>query len=205
MNVVSIDFDIIMEPDINFYNNWVADNTGINDYIKEYKILENLKANLYIYEYLTRFLIQTIKTIESNKIFFIESHETITKLIDESSFNLYNIDHHHDIYYDDKNITLPLLDCTCGNWIKFLMDAKKIKKYTWIKNSNSDEPDGDVAKYYKHEQKILQETNLTKIAEDIDILIICRSPEWVPEYYFPLFDAWIAICEEYYGEPFKII
>ena len=59
MNIVSIDFDIIMEPDINLYNDWVGvDNLeGINTYIKDYKILENLKANLSIYEYLTKFLI----------------------------------------------------------------------------------------------------------------------------------------------------
>ena len=55
MNVVSIDFDIIMEPDINLYNDWVEGDIGINDYVSEHKVLENLKADLYSYEYLTRF------------------------------------------------------------------------------------------------------------------------------------------------------
>ena len=40
MNVVSIDFDIIMEPDINMYNNWVGTDgdNGINDLIQEYSL-----------------------------------------------------------------------------------------------------------------------------------------------------------------------
>ena len=44
-----------------------------------------------------------------------------------------------------------------------------------------------------------------KLADNIDKIFICKSPAWVPEYYLPLFDAWIAICEEYYGKPFKVI
>ena len=36
MNIVSIDFDIIMEPDINLYNDWVNSSCGINKFVKDY-------------------------------------------------------------------------------------------------------------------------------------------------------------------------
>lgn len=206
MNVVSIDFDIIMEPDINLYNDWVEGDLGINDYVNEHKVLENLKADLYSYEYLTRFLMKAIQKVDAKNVYFIESHETITNFLNENSVDLWNIDHHHDIFYEDEeDVTLPLLTCTCGNWVKYLFDRKKVRKYTWIGNDNSIKPDDEVEKHYPHEEKRLKETNLNKLTEQVDILFICRSPEWVPEYYFPLFDAWIAICEEYYNETFHII
>ena len=85
------------------------------------------------------------------------------------------------------------------------MDFKRIHKYTWIANENSVDPHEDVDKNYQYEKRILKEYNLDKLAEQTDALFICRSSTWVPEYYFPLFDAWIAICEEYYKESFHII
>lgn len=205
MNVVSIDFDIIMEPDINLYNDWIEGDLGVNDFIKEHKLLENLKANLSIYEYLTRFLIQAIKQIDAKKVYFINSHDTIVKYIDDKSINLWNIDHHHDIAYTDENVALPVVNCNCGDWVKFLFDGRMIKEYTWIGNPNSLEPNEEVQKYYKYKHKMLQEFNLEKLVGNIDVLFICKSPEWLPEHYEPLFNAWIAICEEYYEEPFKII
>ena len=205
MNVVSIDFDIIMKPDINLYNDWIEDDLGVNDFIKEYKVLENVKADLYIYEYLTRFLLKVIKRIDASKVYFIESHETVAKYIDQTFCNLWNIDHHHDITYNEENIALPLINCNCGDWVKFLMDSKKVKQYVWIGNSNSVEPDESVQNHYQYEQKVLEEFNLDKLAQQTDMLFICKSSDWLPEHYAPLFDAWIAICEEYYEESFHII
>lgn len=207
MNVVSIDFDIIMEPDINLYNNWVGTDgdNGVNDLIQEYSLLDHLKADLNIYEYLTRFLIKVIKKIDYENIYFIENHDTLVRYIGNSAINLWNIDHHHDITYDEENVSMPVLECYCGNWIKYLMDYKKIKQYTWIKNANSIEPMEHVSKIYNHEEKILKEYNLDNLIEKIDRLFICKSPEWIPRHYLPLFDAWIAICEEHYGKSFKVI
>ena len=205
MNVVSIDFDIIMGPDINLYNGWVEGDVGVNDYIQEHKILENLKADLSVYNYLTRFLIKAIKTVGPENVYFIESHETIVKYVGNNRINLCNIDHHHDISYEEENVALPMITYNCGDWIKYLFDDKKIKDYTWIGNPNSFEPGENVQKYYKYTQKTLKEFNIDKIAKNIDMLFICKSPEWIPEHYLPLYDAWIAICEEYYEEPFKVI
>lgn len=205
MNIVSIDFDIIMEPDINLYNNWVNDSCGIDKFVKDYSLLEYLKADLNIYEYLTRFLIKVIQKIGYENIFFIKDHNTLIKYTENKVFNLWNIDHHHDITYDEENIIAPILDPGCGNWIKYLMDYNKIKEYTWINNKNSISPNEEVLKYYKCQKYLLKEYNLNSLVEKIDKLFICQSPEWIPEYYLPLFDAWIAICEEYYGKPFKVI
>ena len=206
MNVVTIDLDIIMEPNINLYNDWVGTESYIDDFIKDHSLLENIKANFYIYEYLTRYIIKTIKKLSANKVFFITNHDTIINYIEKGIVNLYNIDHHHDIFYgEDEEINLPLLTPSCGNWVKYLFDNKKIKQYTWIKNSNSIEPTNNITKVYKHTTNLLKLVNLNELAENTDMLFICASPEWVPTNFMPLFDSWIAICEEYYGEPFKVI
>lgn len=206
MNIVTIDFDIIMKPDINLYNGMLENDLVIDDFIKEHELLKNLKADLYIYEYITRYLTKVIKRIDAKNVYFIKDHDTIVKYLnDNERFNLWNIDHHHDITYDDENVTLPIINCHCGDWVKYLMDRKKIKYYTWISNNNSYEPGEEVRENYKYNQLLLEESNLDKLALETDKLFICLSPPWVPDYYTPLYQAWIAICEEYYEEPFKVI
>jgi hypothetical protein len=69
MNIVSIDFDIIMAPSIELYNSF-EQKTLYEDY---YFNLFN--ADLVIYSKLTEWLLKWIPEINPSDIHFIESHE----------------------------------------------------------------------------------------------------------------------------------
>ncbi len=138
MTVTTIDFDIIMAPAIESYNDLISEEQGMTQLCKQYPYFNYAEADLYIYEYLTRFLIAISKKIDANKIYFISNHELAYEILInlKEPFELINIDHHHDInYFDewDKPIIMP----DDGNWVKALFDRNKITKYTWIGNPNS--------------------------------------------------------------------
>lgn len=112
--ILTIDFDIIMGPSIDLYNARVPftswDNLTDNPY---YQILTT--DNIH-YLRLTSLLIELIHFIPKEDIHFIESHDDICKYIVEKS-NIINIDHHHDLGYDDSIDGKKL---TCANWVKYL-------------------------------------------------------------------------------------
>ena len=77
MTVVSIDFDIIMEPSIEFYNNF-AGNRG-RDLFRD-PLLQGCNANLDTYKRLTIWLIQNINC----DISFILNHQEIINFIPDN-------------------------------------------------------------------------------------------------------------------------
>ena len=64
MNVLSIDFDIIMAPSINLYNNMVPQ-THWEDLLKSLPNLATTPADLNIYSNILRYLLRTINKITS--------------------------------------------------------------------------------------------------------------------------------------------
>ena len=59
MNVLSIDFDIIMAPSINLYNNMVP-GTKWDDLLKILPNLATTPADLHIYSFILRYLLKVI-------------------------------------------------------------------------------------------------------------------------------------------------
>lgn len=201
MNIVTIDFDIIMKPSIQLYNDLVGSNKKIDKIIKEYPSLEYcLSADLYIYEYLTRFLVSMFPRLRREQINFIKSHEEIIKLVEKDEpFHLLNIDHHHDLGYENVRPNTKIFRPGCGDWAKYLIDNKKILSYAWAHNNNSDFPSTSMMSYI-NEHYILYDFNLDRIPVQIDKLIICNSPQWIPNNIQPLFYTWESICEEWYNK-----
>ena len=177
MTVVSIDFDIIMEPSIEFYNHF-SGNRG-RDLFRE-SLLQGCNANLDTYKRLTIWLIQNINC----DINFILNHQEIINFIPDNCDTLINIDHHHDLGYSDKEEPL-----NCGNWAKILKDEEKIKDYIWLNNGNSLNPI-----FYKGNIQQCQLSNYNINTITPDKIIICLSPEWVPPKFDPLFYLWTDIC-----------
>ncbi len=65
------------------------------------------------------------------------SHDKIYPLFthDINEFNLFNVDHHHDFYYDKSKLNV----LNEGNWLYHLSRIfKKRINYIWINNTNSD-------------------------------------------------------------------
>lgn len=196
-NIVTIDFDIIMAPSIELYNDSVKKGW---DYLLQFNQMKLLTADLIHYQRLTNWLIKIIKKMDKENIYFIEDHGQILKYIenDNEKINIYNIDHHHDCGYNNiKNEKL-----NCGNWGLKLKELNVLNNFYWIKNKNSNLP--------PKEKEIINLTKYNLINFNLDDLpipdklILCLSEPWIPPTFRPLFYIWLDILNEYYNTKFEI-
>ena len=76
---------------------------------------------------------------KAKKIVFAKHHhQIIPEVVNENNIILHNIDHHHDIQYEEWQI--PDIEngkATHGCWVGNLMDFNKIKEYYWYNNLDS--------------------------------------------------------------------
>lgn len=184
MNIVSIDFDIIMKPSIEYYNNLMCKEEAFTE-----PLMQICPADLKIYTNLTKWLIKMTKNMSADDITFIESHETIINYLPkEENICLINIDHHHDIGYQPSDADVDLgKNLHCGNWGKYLLKKNLIDDYIWICNENSQ-------KNYMHstiKTHYISEYDLENLKADK--IIICLSSPWVPPHIRPLFYNWMDI------------
>ena len=186
MDVLSIDFDIIMAPTIEFYNNMVG---------KGWKKLQfnnpgliTAKASFCNYNLILHLLEKIINY--NTQIYVAYNHKTIVDFLkDDINITVYNIDHHHDLGYGgDKENALENL--SCGNWAKYLFDNNQMNKYIWLKNESSNMFSTEYIKpeEYDCEVKTFIEFIQTNFFDmNFDKIFLCLSPEWVPPYYRTLF------------------
>lgn len=199
MYILTIDFDIIMEPSINFYNNMVP-NISQED-LATWPMMAAAQANLETYNKLTKFLLDITRYVDKEHIHFIQSHEQVIKYIPtDKPLTLVNIDHHHDIGYDSKGDK----DCAnCGNWAKWVIEHSTEKiTFNWINNPNSYNPseikDMELISY----QNIIQQVDLTTYKKP-DEVIICYSEAWIPLQFRPLFFSWFDMLNTIYQTHFE--
>lgn len=182
MNIVSIDFDIIMAPSIEYYNSL----NGDREYIFNEPLMKNCEADLAMYHKLSQWLYKKIKTLPAKDIIFIEDHHKIINHIPENEdVFLVNIDHHHDLGYSQEDYEVTNENLDCGNWGKFLIQNNRIKNYIWLCNPNSSKNTFNYGAY--HYLKDFDIDNLVP-----DKIIICLSPPWVPHQYRNLFFNWMS-------------
>lgn len=190
-NIITIDFDIIMAPCIELYNNLVPE--------KDWQQLQSIPqiqvatADLNLYARLTEYLLKIKNQISPKNIHFIVNHEDITYFIyPQEDITIYNIDHHHDCGYGKEN---NFLNLGCANWVYFL--KKKISNFTyhWICNNNSNFPEKNelgygLIDYYYY----INSFNFNQLPIP-DELVIVLSPEWVPPNFHPLYTVWNNIFD----------
>lgn len=176
MNIVTIDFDIFT--------------CGIDE--------ENHIVDLELYRKFSDYVFKVIDKLPVDKIFFIENHENILQYLPKDENNcIINIDHHHDIYYGDKEEAHVL---NCGNWGYKAFKDKMVSNFIWIKNKNS--MDNQLTDYILDEKDFLQKINgididflnFQNLYNNTDMLVICLSINWVGEKNQPLYEIW----QDYY-------
>lgn len=176
-----------MAPSIELYHNFEYNPRYAHYYLNFFN------ADLQIYNQLTKWLFSQIQNLTFNDIYFIKNHHSIIPYITNySNINLINIDHHHDIKYDNND------NLNCGNWVFYAYQNNIINNYTWINNKNSINP---ICKDWIPYNNInIQTFNLDQI--QADKIIICLSPEWVPEQFHPLFLTWMDLCGIYFNNKY---
>ena len=148
MNVLSIDFDWIMEPTIEAYNN-LAHGHDPHGYAEIWKIIQNKmpgfepECDLNKFTDLFFFLKSLAKNISKENIKIAFNHEEIYDFVkDCEELTIYNIDHHHDMGYSkpserqEDNQSL-LEELGCGNWVSYLRKNNNLNQYCWVGNYNS--------------------------------------------------------------------
>ena len=190
MKVITIDMDIIMAPVIESYNDKVGLEYSVTDLLNDFPYMKTMQGDLFLFEYIIQFYLKVLKTISKNKIHFISSHEEICSLILNEKVDLINIDHHHDIGYDDEDWDNIVTTPKVGNWVKYLYDNNQLLHYYWIGDNNSIFPDErcpvELFNEYNNFTDI-KSTNLNRLLDGADMIVFCESAEWVPMHYQPLF------------------
>lgn len=200
MNVLSIDFDIIMAPDIGLYNSIVGtshDNSrSIEQRIKEHPMLAGCRADLNHYQRMVLYILRVIKDLDIEDIRISNTHEDIKNVLkDLNNVHIYNIDHHHDLGYPQEGKTPSEEHCSCANWGEYYFNKGIITEFTWLNNTNS----GPVPPAWENDNRVTtclyQETELDDLPK-MDKLFLCLSPEWTPSMYHPLFYTILDLMNE---------
>ena len=195
MNILSIDFDIIMHPDINLYNAFVSVQHPFEEVQDHHPLIQFVKADLTRYQALTPFLLEITKSLNIEDIRVAYNHQEIEAFLqNQEDVNVYSVDHHHDLGYESSNPEV----CSCANWADYYIRAGVISHYTWVHNPNS----SDGYDYDEDDERItclsFEDYNLYNLPK-IDKLFLCLSPEWVPETYRPLFFTWLDLIKQQKG------
>lgn len=184
MDVLSIDFDIIMAPTIEYYNHMVPSRNW-EDIQMENPYMYNPKADLSHYNYLLC-LLDKIITKETD-IYVAYNHKMIIDFLSNVDIvDIINIDHHHDLGYPPEENEKD----NCANWAKQLLKSGKMRNYIWAKNFNSQLPVDSIKEELESYNCIIADFNELKdriVNMKFDKIFLCISPEWVPPYYQQLF------------------
>lgn len=187
--LLTIDFDVIMYPSIDLYNNFVF---GIEDNIENVEndipLLKYANADLNLYLKLTEYLIKAKN--HGCQFKFINSHEDILNYCDNLD-TIINIDHHHDLGYNDEQRENDIIGC--ANWAYQGLKNKKFKNYMWLHNYNS-EP-FYLIKNFSIINMCINNVNFEQLFIPNQI-IICSSYSWIPTSIRPLYNLWKKILEE---------
>ena len=207
MKVLSIDFDWVMEPCIEVYNDFACGRNIIgaagtwDEIQKKIPAIHslNLEMDYTKYQELYNLILQVIHDNPNLKIAIRLTHDEIVPIIlslfqnTEYNLSIINIDHHHDLGYANDSYQ----QCGCANWVAYLSRSKQIPQlsYQWIHNLNSE------MRYNESIPSTLMQQNSTQLINinttNIDLLFLCASWEWVPLKYGPLFEILHqTICEK---------
>lgn len=191
-NILSIDFDIIMEPSIQLYNNIQK---------KEWNEITNTNAygniligNYETYAKIVNLIFSLSTRLPKEKIHIIYDHHHILPFLSkDENYVITNIDHHHDIMYQKENTEI-----NCGNWVSHVPN---LLKYFWIKNPNSIFPAFDDIPYTWADINTYNLNNLMTPDE----LFICFSEPWIPPNNQPLFYLILDMLNVIYDTHFDFV
>jgi len=194
-NIVTIDFDIIMAPSIELYNNFINEEFCVEDIAVQINdLIKYCNADLNKYSYISMYIFHLFNFLPQENIHFVFDHDQLYDYTsDEYQYNVINIDHHHDCGYPRANS-----DLYCGNWALKLEENNRLKEYLWLANETSSPFPEELLNKEKFKTDIITNYNLFDIPTP-DILVICASFAWIPTQFIPLFYLWLDFYNRYFG------
>jgi len=205
--ILSIDFDIIMAPSIELYNDYAFAETDPAelwaDLEAEYQF--EFYDKLQFDETILYGITDLLKHFKDKPIYFITDHDEVVDILKKSPnynidiYNIYNVDFHHDFWYDKLafNEILQQDEYNCGTWLGYLYLTKKLSSVTWVKALHSDAM--SFRPYGNDNCKINLESirNIEKLKDiDFDEVYFCLSPQWIPPRYVIFYNLIKQLLEE---------
>lgn len=191
VNILSVDFDWIMEPSINIYNNQIDELKAIDQLLEENSGIIIKADNKKFYTLFTLISIICNEIDDPNHIIITDNHQEIVNAINtqwdiQDKYTLYNIDHHHDCGYGAQTLKdIEAQKIQCGNWVHWI---KNINKYIWINNKNSEVNLASEILNAIPNYQMSYDINLIRNVK-FDYFFMCLSPGWTPKEFWPLFDT----------------
>lgn len=197
-NILSVDFDCIMYPCIQLYNDHVFTKENAtqtwNNLKYRYDIMAHISYDANVLAMISKAMLTAL--LHGARFTGIQNHEEILDhpnvkkwIKNNERIRVFNIDHHHDLGYNDDKLdelmNHDVYDCT--NWVEWLYRKGHLEEYTWVKSPNSDtgfskDFNVNMVSYQEFEKEIgkLKGGN-------IDEIFFCLSPQWVPYEYHHLY------------------
>jgi hypothetical protein len=173
LNVLSIDIDYAYSPTISIYEDYVEGSR-----ISLLEQMDIFKENNLPMPRLNKKKLKLLKSVMREKtnldtpIVIAEHHHQIVPFLPKDEpFNIFNFDHHHDVYYEGWH-SIDELDE--GNWVYFLQD-NPIIKYTWFRNKDSEDFPKDMS--LKFETEEVYDFDLDDLP-NFDLVFGCSSCHW---------------------------
>ena len=129
------------------------------------------------------------------------------QLLQSNNIILHNIDHHHDLVYEDwqeRGIREGI--ASHGAWIGNLIYDNKIAEYWWYKNLDSDviRPESFLASSMMSRQPpvsfMIEETLEEAWRLDYDLIFVSLSQETLDKKLYCVYDTYIDYCKYKYEE-----
>ena len=192
--ILSIDLDILLDPYIGIYSDFIDCKKSCNQNWKEINDKFSLK-NVHVNEEYLTILKQILKvyTEKINTIYIGFDHSSILSAIEKEknnfkmpyNFIIHNIDFHHDIFYgQQQSDEIKFLNiANCGDWVGFLTYNNFLTQYYWYYGVGSC---FDEKRLMRDNQKAVPSLLNTQFDKDfslylnIDLLFISISPQWIP-------------------------
>lgn len=189
--ILTIDFSIIMTPNINKYQENFPN-------IKWDELNPNLlHPNYPLYHSITMWIINQIKNMQINQVLLLAHQEDILSYLDENEhYTIINVDHSHDMGYGAEQEQLHNY-----NWVEHLNYTGKLDSYLWIYDDTSDK---NIYNNFPCQSCNIRKKYILDKFTDIDMLVLCFSPELTPPQVHQLYHLWCSICINHFGEFIEI-
>ena len=129
------------------------------------------------------------------------------QLLQSNNIILHNIDHHHDLVYEDwQEQGIKEGVATHGAWIGNLIFDNKIAEYWWYKNSDSDviRPESFLAASMLSRNPpvsfMIEETLEAAWRLDYDLIFVSLSQETLDKKLYCVYDTYIDYCKYKYEQ-----
>ena len=150
-----------------------------------------ITADLEKFQKLCNLVMDKSTILRPEDICISDFHHDIVGFInsfpEEDELCICNIDHHHDCgYYRQPQDLAWNAELNVSNWVAFINEKQPVT-YIWVRNETAT---GGQAMGESALKSFSSTIDLEAISHiKFDKIFLCRSPEWIPKQYLPLFEV----------------